>query len=252
MMLSIVVINYNSLAYTIDCINSIYLSDFTGSYEIILIDNHSTEDPCTIIKERFPNVKYFRSPNNVGFAKGNILGIDHSEGDIILLLNNDTIVQKDTIRITYNQLIKNKSVGALTCRLLYPDGKVQHNCQAFPSRKKENIEKLRLHKLMPKHKRSSFMQGFYWDYTKAGRPDWIWGTYFIFPREILNKLPNGQLNDEFFMYIEDMQWCWDIRKAGYEVYYTPEASIIHFGGGSGGAKSNLMEENFQKFLRKNY
>ena len=250
--LSIILINYNSYPYTEKCLESIEQSVVTGRVEIIVVDNASEKDPRADIEKKFPSVKYIRSEVNVGFAKGNNLGILHATGTCILLLNNDTLLQVNTLQVTYDALLNAENIGALTCQLQYPDGKLQHNCQSFPSNRKKNIEKFRLHKLLSRKKRGAYMQGFYWDYTKSGYPEWIWGTYFMFKKEILQKLPGHQLNDEYFMYIEDMQWCWDIRKAGYTIFYTPDTFVTHFGGGSGGAKAQLMEDNLRLFIKKNY
>lgn len=248
--ISIIIINYNSFDYTNNCIRSIYEASMMVDFEIILVDNNSVEDPGPKVEQLYPKVKYYRLDKNIGFAKGNNLGISYATGKVILLLNNDTIVMKDSVQVCYNLLMENSRIGALSCQLRYPDGKIQHNCQSFPSKKKENIEKFRLHKLLNRKKRSDYMQGFYWNYNQAGNPDWIWGTFFMFRRELLDKLPNKKLDDDYFMYFEDMQWCWDIRNAGYEISYSPKTYITHFGGGSGGDKKHLMDESLKMYQNK--
>lgn len=249
--LSIILVNFNSLDYTLNCIQSIYDSNLSINFEIVLIDNASDNNPQGIVLEKFPAIRYYKNDENLGFSKANNQGINYAVGNVILLLNNDTIVNKDAIERSYFKVVKNNTVGALSCQLRYPNGEIQHNCQSFPSIYKKWIEKFRLHKLISKKYRSKLLQGFYWDYEHDGLPDWIWGTFFMFRKDITHKLPNNKLNDEYFMYMEDMHWCWDIRKAGYDVYYLSSSYIVHFGGGSGANKQILMRESMEIFEKRN-
>lgn len=246
--ISIILINYNSIQYTQACLESILSSQGHLNYEVILVDNASEQfDPTSLPQDS--RIQIVTSDKNLGFAKGNNLGIASAKGTYILLLNNDTIVNESSIVPVLNQLKSDPSIGAITCQLRYPDGKVQHNCQPFPNFLKRTSERLRIHKLFSGSFRSKWMQGFYFDYNQPGEPDWIWGTYFMFHRQTLNQLPSKKLNDDYFMYMEDAQWCLDMRKAGFRIVYSPKSYIVHFGGGSNGAKSELMINSEQLFLK---
>lgn len=249
-MVSIIIVNYQSAEYTIGCIKSIFTYSKGVNFEIVLVDNSDQRTELSDLLNTYPSIQYIKTHENLGFAGGNNVGIANSKGDFILLINNDTLVNEDSISIPLSILREHKEVGVVTCQLRYPDGRIQHNCQSFPSSRKKWIERLRLHKFMSSEKRSSYMQGFYFDYAKPGNPDWVWGTFFMFRREILGYLPGNRLNQDYFMYLEDMQWCWDIRKLGYEIHYTPESYIIHFGGGSGADMKYWLTKSMQIFNNK--
>jgi GT2 family glycosyltransferase len=200
---SIVIINYNTFHLTMDCIQSIY-SIATGlHYEIILVDNNSSDFDVLNFKTRFPQAKLIQSPTNVGFAKGTNLGISVANGEYILLLNSDTLLKNDVPKILHSFLVLHPRVAAVSGRLEYPDGKVQHNCQRFPSIKYQLFELLRLQKLLPKKWGGRILFGSFFDYESVAYPDWIWGTCFMFRKKLLDELPNSKLADDFFMYGED-------------------------------------------------
>ena len=251
-MISIIIINFNTFELTCKCIRSVISHTLKLHFEIIIVDNASKECAPEKFKEIFPSIILVKSEINLGFAKGNNLGIQQSKGNVILLLNSDTELTEDSISICYNELMKFEKAGAITCKLLNADNSVQHNCQSFPSAIKIMFEKIRIHKLFSNQFRSDYLQGFYWNYDKAGFPDWIWGTFFMFKKSVLKKLPEGKLNDDYFMYIEDIKWSFDFRKTGLKMFYTPETAIIHHSGGSGGKKSDMILKNYQQFLDNNY
>jgi GT2 family glycosyltransferase len=217
-----------------------------------VVDNASTVHDAGELKEQFPSIHLIKSKVNVGFAGGNNLGIKEAKGRYILLLNSDTVLINDAIALTYTYMEENKNVGVVSAQLQYPDGKIQSVCQRFPSVKYSAIELLRLQKLMPADKRGSLLLGAFFDHKATAQCDWVWGAFFFFRSEILQKLPGEKLNEDYFMYIEDMQWCMDIRRLGYDVHYYPGAKVTHYMGGSSGSKNELMQKNTDDFLRKNY
>ncbi len=250
--LSIIIINYNTFDLTSQCISAVYENLKQDNFEIILVDNASVECNPDLFLEKFPTIHLIKSEVNVGFSKGNNLGIKAAKYDTILLLNSDAFLTDNATWEAVEYLQKNKNVAVITGQLQYPDGRVQHNCQPFPSFFKKLTEKLRIHKLFSKSTKSSYWQGFYFDYAKKGNPDWVWGAYFMFRKEKLEKLAHQQLNDGFFMYGEDMLWCFEFRKLGYEVIYLPQIRIIHLLGGSSGKAQEWINENYRQFLKKNY
>ena len=235
--------------YTVPCIASILETQHGFSYEIILVDNASTDFDRTQLPQD-ERLHLIESAENLGFSKGNNLGIQHARGSFILLLNNDTLVNANSILPVLEQFRKRSDIGAMTCQLRYPDGTIQHNCQPFPNFWKAWAEKTRLHKLFSSRFRSRWLQGFYFNYNEPGEPDWIWGTYFLFRKETLSQLPGNKLNDDYFMYMEDAQWCLDIRRIQLKIAYTPVSYIIHFGGGSNtGKRSEQLEKSMIRFQK---
>jgi GT2 family glycosyltransferase len=252
MNVSIVIVHYNTPELTRNCIQSVLEKTNAVSYEIIVVDNASTVHDVGELKEEFPSIHLIKSKVNLGFARGNNLGIKEAKGKYILLLNSDTVLINDAISLAYAYMEEHKTVGVISAQLQYPDGRIQSVCQRFPSIKYSAIELLRLQKLMPAEKKGRVLLGAFFDHKATVQCDWVWGAFFFFRSEVLEKLPDGKLNEDYFMYIEDMQWCMDIRRLGYEVHYFPDAKLIHYMGGSSGSKNELMQKNTDDFLKKNY
>jgi GT2 family glycosyltransferase len=230
---SVIILNYNTFSLTCDCINS--LINFTGgiSYEIILVDNASTECDPVIFLDKFPGLKLIRSAKNVGFAKGNNLGIEQASGDYILLLNSDTFLKEDSISKAVQCLKMHKEVGVIGCRMIYPDGTIQYTARKFRSISWELLDLFRfILYLLPYKKRSRLMLGKYFRHDEPVFCDWLNGAFFLFPKKIVSELPNGKLDDRFFMYGEDQLWCEHFSNLGYKNMFYPGTTIIHINSGS--------------------
>ena len=254
---SIIIINYNTFQLTSEAVESIVRHTQGVSYEIIVVDNASTECDPGLFEERFPSIKLVRNPDNSGFAKGNNLGIRHAIGDTILLFNSDAACLNDAITLTYQALQVEKDLGLTTARLEYPDGRVQHSCGRFPSIKLQMIELLRLQKVMSAEQRAHILQGAFFTYDKPLYPDWVWGTYYHLKREVIEKMPGQQLADDFFMYAEDLQWSYTVRKLGYSIKYVPEARVMHHFSQSTKKEKrlnqgNMILQNEDIFLNREY
>ena len=252
MEVSVVIINYNTFALTSACIESIIKKTSGLTYEIILVDNNSSETDAERFLAHFPRVILIKSPTNVGFAKGCNLGIDAAVGKYVLLLNSDTVLENNAIEIGKKFLDQHPAVAVATSILLYPDGKVQSNCQRFPSLKSNLFELLRLQKFLPKKWGGKILFGPFFNYDEIAYPDWVWGTFFMFERDKLKFLPHHKLADDFFMYVEDMQWCMDFSLLGYRIAFLPQARVVHYMGQSNGNKSPLIKNNTDAFMKKYY
>ncbi len=249
MKLSVIIINYNTYNLTCKCIQSV-LNKTTGiSFEVILVDNASTECNPHLFKEKFPQIELINSNRNLGFAKGNNLGIKHAKGKYILLLNSDVQLLNNGLKLGAEYLRRYPNIGVITGQLQYPDGKIQSNCQRFPSVKLLLLEKLRFHKLLPKKIRAKVFLGAYFNHSYPMSADWVWGTFFMFKRKILDSFPEKKLHDIFFMYIEDMQWCYFIKKTlKKKIFFYPKIKLRHTMGGSAGNKTELLERNLKSFI----
>jgi GT2 family glycosyltransferase len=230
---SVIIINYNTFALTSDCIRSVIAQTRETEYEIILVDNASTEvDPDDFLRE-FPAVKLVKSEQNGGFAYGNNLGIQHAAGDWLLLLNSDTILQEDSISKAVQYIRQNKDTGVLGCRMIYPDGKIQYTARRFRSISWEILDLFRfIPLLMPYKKRARLMLGKYFHHDKDTSCDWVNGAFFLFPRELVQRLPGQKLDDRFFMYGEDQLWCEQIKNLGHSIRFYSGTTIIHINSGS--------------------
>jgi GT2 family glycosyltransferase len=257
MQVSVIIINYNTFQLTSEAVESIIQYTKGVSYEIIVVDNASTECDPGLFEQRFPSIKLVRNPDNSGFAKGNNLGIQHASGNTILLFNSDAACLNDAISLTYQALQAEKNLGLTTARLEYPDGRVQHSCGRFPSISLQMIELLRLQKVMSAEQRANILQGAFFTYDKPLYPDWVWGTYYHLKREVIEQMPGQQLADDFFMYAEDLQWSYTVRKLGYTIKYVPEARVMHHFSQSTKKEKrlnqgNMILQNEDIFLNREY
>ena len=232
-MVSIIVINYNTFDFTVACIRSIQFFTKAVPYEIILVDNASTEKNPDEFLQIFPNIRLIKSTVNSGFSKGNNLGIDYATGNIILLLNSDTYLIEDAISKAMLFLAAHPEIGVLSVSLKYPDGRPQHYTRRFRSITNELLDMLRpLLYLLPYRRRARMMLNQYYNGDFDVAADWIGGAFFMFPAKVLQQLPGGRLDERYFMYGEDQLWCYQIAQVGYKCYNYSGTSVVHIEGGS--------------------
>jgi GT2 family glycosyltransferase len=247
MLVSVIIVNYNTFQITCNCIESVLRLTHKVTYEIILVDNASPNDNPADFLVKFPGIKLIKSKENGGFAKGNNLGIQAASGDIILLLNSDTILTEDSISIAALKLQQLPDVGALSIRLVYEDGKLQHTARRFRSIKNELLDILRpFLLLMPYKKRAALMLNQYFRGDHNTYADWVSGAFMMFRKELLSKLPGNKLDERFFMYGEDQLWCYQFYELGYRSYYLADTTVIHIHNASTAPSKQL--QLLKKFL----
>jgi GT2 family glycosyltransferase len=232
MQLSIIIINYNTFQLTCNCIASLYAQVKDIDFEIILVDNASVECDPQLFKQKFPGIELIVSKENTGFTGGNNMGVAAAKGEYLLLLNSDTEFLNNAAKICLDYLIANPKTGMTTCQLIYPDGRIQENCRRFRTIGWELLEVFPLYKLLPKKKREALMLHHYFDHQSPMNCDWVWGAFMLFHRNIIQQLPQQKLSDDFFMYCEDVLWCWDFKQLGYDIWFLPEAKVMHVHKGS--------------------
>ena len=184
MQLSIIIINYNTFQLTCNCIRSIKEKVYDLDYEIILVDNDSSERDPNLFSQNFPDIKLIISAENTGFAGGNNIGISRAKGDYILLLNSDTELLNNAPKICYDHMMQHPDVGITTAQLTYPDGRIQHNCRRFRTIGWELLQIFPLFFFLPKKKREALMLHHYFDHKRMMNCDWVWGTFMLFPKKI--------------------------------------------------------------------
>lgn len=236
---SVVIINYHTFALTCDCIRSVVEKTKSIAYEIVLIDNGSNDEESMQFRSLFPDIIYVKAETNLGFSKGNNLGISHSSGEYILLLNSDTVLLNDAVFLAVSFFKKDPAVGVVSGQLVYPDGKPQAVAGRFPLLSRVLKDIFRITRSYDTSRRAEYFLGTEWDYNQSVEADWVWGAFFMFKRDDLKSFPGNKLHDEFFMYFEDVQWCFHfVRVLKRKVIYTPDPKAIHFIGGS----SNIASE----------
>ncbi len=231
MTLSVIIVSYNVSKHLKQCISSIYKSDIKNKIKIIIIDNHSYDDTSKMIKSHFPDIKYIQNNKNLGFSKAVNKGFKYVETDYICLLNPDTIVSDDTFRILMNYLECNTHVGIVGPKILNANGSLQLSSKrSFPSLLSSVFKMLGLSKIFPNSKIYSKYNLTYLDENEMHQVDSVSGACMMFSTNVKKKI--GLFDEIFFMYSEDLDYCYRCKKNGYDVIYNPNARIMHFKGES--------------------
>lgn len=241
--LSIIILSYNTRQLTLDCVDSILKNTHDLDYEIIVVDNGSTDDSAPALKKyakTHPRVIFIEAGENLGFGKGNNLGVKHGQGEYLLFLNSDTIIFDNAIKEAYDYASSKDDLGVYSCRLLNPDKTVQPSGGHFPGLLNLFAWQLFvddipvLGTLIPSfHPQKS-------TYDQDKKLDWVTGAFMIIPRNVFEKV-NG-FDEKIFMYTEEMELTYRISKLGYKTYFRTTPSIIHLGGASGGSFLALTSE----------
>ncbi|MBK5244419.1 MAG: glycosyltransferase family 2 protein [Eubacteriaceae bacterium] len=255
--LSIIIVNYKTRELTSDCIDSIIKSNTKGlDYEIIVADNASCDGSIEAIQCQFPQVKTIVNKKNLGFSKANNLGIKTATGEYILLLNSDTIVELNTLKGAHDFIKDHQHIGALGCKILLPSGKLDAACKrSFPTPMNGVYHSLHLDDASPDSIRFGEYNLTYVDENKTCSIDCIMGAFMMVPRKVIDEV--GMLDEDYFMYGEDVDWCYRIKKAGYQVMYYPEVRIFHHKKASGIQKRNpevvaAFYDSMSIFYNKHY
>ena len=253
--LSIIIVNWNSAEYTISCVSSIDAQTKDLEFEIIVVDNASSDDSCRVILERCPSVRLVRSSQNVGFAGANNLGFQHSSGRLLLFINPDTELRGPAVNLMYACLDSSADIGVLGCLLLNSDLSVQTSCiQPFPTVVNQIADFELLRERFPRLKLWGMRPLFDTDRGKPITVDAVSGACQMVKREVFEKV--GRFSTDYFMYMEDIELCYKVGEIGERVCYLGSATVVHHGGQSSkqrGAESfsgPMMKESMLKFLRK--
>ncbi|MFD1139458.1 glycosyltransferase family 2 protein [Paenibacillus urinalis] len=255
--LSIIIVNYNTRQLTLDCIASVYESRMEYAYEIILIDNHSSDGTVEAVAEQFPEVRLIANRENTGFAKANNQGLAIANGRYSLLLNSDTVVQQDTLQtmLSFMDAPENKKVGAAGCKIILPDGSLDKACKrGFPTPSASFYYAFGISNLFPHNPKYNQYQLGHLDPDQAYPIDCLVGAFMLVRREAIEQV--GGLDETFFMYGEDIDWCYRIKQADWDIHYYPYTYIIHYKGASSRRKPAKIIYEFHRamwiFHQKHY
>jgi len=227
--LSIIIVNWNTASLLSQCLNSLKSEIRSTKFEteIIVVDNGSTDKSVEYLKKL--KIKTIFNKENLGFAKGNNLGIKQAKGEYIMLLNTDTTVELGAIQKLVEFLDQNQKYAIVGPRLLNPDKTYQSNCGWFPDLKVVFLMLFKEHFGGSKSVRFSP--------ADSQVVDWLMGAAFIARREVFDKI--GGLDEDIFMYMEEVEWFYRTKKAGFMTYFLKDAQIVHLGRGS--SKSGKKE-----------
>lgn len=232
--LSIIVVHFETPDYTSQCLHSIYANPPTAPFEILLIDNGSSDGSLGMLEEEFPSVRAIRIGENVGFARANNLGLNNARGEYVLLLNSDTRIVNGSLDRLLNRLKSNPEIGAVGPKQFDGDGKLQLSWGQFPTFISEALRQLLHYRLSIN---DQAVRGYLEEkYAGSSRVDWVSGSCLMARKKALEAI--GYLDPHFFMYFEDIDLCRRLERTGWKVHYDSDTTIVHYGGIS--ARKNIL------------
>jgi hypothetical protein len=254
--LSIIIVSYNTREVIRNCLSSIYQNPPKQPFEIIVVDNNSLDESQKVIEREFPDVILIRNSENVGFARANNQGIEVSKGEFILILNPDTVLFPGALDRMIAFMEKNPDVGAVTPKIWLDEGKTLHqSCILHPFTIENYIfaysllGRVFLHNwVLKKLWKKDIM---IWLSKDPLEVDCIAGTCIMVRREVLKNV--GLLDENFFMFFEDVDWCLRMKKMGWRLFFLPEAEIMHIAHQSTSDRISEIHHNSQVYyLRKHF
>jgi GT2 family glycosyltransferase len=250
MYLSIIIVSWNTEKLLDSCLQSIYNNPFSGEYEIWLVDNASSDGSVEMVKTKYPTVKLIENQNNPGFAGGNNQAIRLSKGKYVLLLNPDTEVKPEALNKMVSFLEGCVKAGAAGAKLVSPDGSMQHSCHPSLTLPREmwrlfHLDKLRSFGMYDMHQ---------WDKNMPRQVDVLQGAALLLRKSALDQV--GLMDEDYFMYTEEVDLCYRLKKGGWQLWWVPEAEVLHYGGQSTKLVKEKMfltlYESRLKFFRKHH
>jgi GT2 family glycosyltransferase len=238
--LSVVIPSYNTRDLMEQALRTVAEAAEGIRVQVIVVDNASRDGSADMVAEKFPAVELIRNERNLGFGGANNAAFARARGRHVLLLNSDTIVRPDTLRTMVTFMDEHPEAGAAGCRILNPDGTLQLDCRrSFPTPAAAFYKLTGLSRLFPSSHRLARYNLTYLDPEEVNEVDALSGSCMIVRSQVLEQV--GGFDEAYFMYGEDLDWCFRMREAGWKIYYTPATEIIHFRGESGRAESMRIQ-----------
>ncbi len=252
--ISIVIVSYNVRDLLENCLYSLFSALDGITHEVFVVDNDSDDATVDMVRQRFPEVELIASENNLGFARANNLALARARGNMLLLLNPDTLVQEDTITSMLGFFETHDDVGMASCKIIKPDGTLEPACRrSFPSPWVSFTKLTGLSSLFPRSKFFARYNLTYLSEEASHEVDAISGSFMMLRHQVYEDI--GGLDESYFMYGEDLDWCYRTQKAGWKLYYVHSTKIIHYGGESTKRSSIDATAEFyramQVFAKKN-
>jgi GT2 family glycosyltransferase len=226
MKLSIIIVNWNTCELLQDCLASIHRNPPEAAFEVCVVDNASTDGSPEMVRERYPQVHLISNQENPGFARANNQGIQMSNGEYVLLLNPDTYVKPGALECLVQFLEGTPKAGGVGAQLLNPDQTLQVSCYPQPTLFREfwrmfHLDVLKPYAVYPMDK---------WKLDVPREVDVLMGACLLLRRKALEQV--GWMDEDYFIYSEEVDLCTRVRKAGWKLFWQPQAEVVHYGGQS--------------------
>jgi GT2 family glycosyltransferase len=244
--LSVILVCWNNKVYLEPCLRSLYEGDLRSTFEVIVVDNGSTDGSQAMLREQFPAVRLIQNDHNVGLARACNQGIEVAQGRYPLLLNNDTLVNAPSLDAMVDFMDHHADAGAVGGRLVNPDGSFQAGYANFSTLWEELLIASQLGE--------RFWPGYpsHLDAHQVKAVGWISSACLILRREALDEV--GLLDEEYFIYGDEADLQYDLHQAGWQVYYLPHVTTVHYGGRSMNrwGRRKMVYRGKLLFYKKNY
>jgi GT2 family glycosyltransferase len=250
-LVSVLIVSYNTRDVTLDCLRALSADlcashtetapePLAASTEIWVVDNASTDGSVLAIRAAFPDVRIIENDRNIGFGAANNRALEQARGEFLLLLNSDAFPEPDTVGILVRYLREHPDVGVVGPRLLNRDGSMQESCFRFPSPRQKWVENLWVSAVFKNHP----LLGDYrrWAHDAERQVDFVSGACMMARREAYEQV--GGFDERFFLYSEETDWQRRLRDRGWQVAFTPEARVTHYGGSSGATAKARINRYF--------
>lgn len=247
MKLSVVIVSWNTADILRQCLESVFAHPPAAPFDVWVVDNASTDGTVAMVQQQFPQVNLLTNPHNVGFATANNQAMRQATGDYVLLLNPDTIVHAGALQTLVHFLDTHPQTGACGARLLNADGTLQHSCYPTPTLGRELLRMFHLDGRVRYHMEQ-------WPTDQPRPVEALLGACILARRNLVEAI--GWMDESFFMYSEEIDLCYRIARAGWQLHWVPQAEIVHLGGQSTRqVKTEMFLRLYQgklHYMRKHY
>lgn len=240
LLISVILVSYNTAQMSVEALDSLFASQGDFALEVFLVDNASKDDSVQVIKKAYPNITLIENKENVGFGRANNQVLDFAKGEYILLLNTDAFVQAETLEKTIQYMQIHPRCGVLGVKLLGRNGELQPSCRYFPTPFNLFAGRVGLHRLLPTIK---MVDDTDWNSSLTQDCDWVPGCYYLVRKSVIDQV--GLFDPLYFLYSEEVDHCYATKKAGWEVTYFADATVVHIGGESAKTDHVISQKNRQ-------
>jgi len=245
---SILIVSYNTADLTLQCLASIFDKTRDISFEVIVIDNASTDSSVERISSEFPQVKLLAEKHNLGFGKANNIGAKQADGNYLFLLNSDTILLENSIKVLkyYLDICNDPAIAVVGCKLLDIHQQPHISYGNFPSLTQEVFE-YGLSKVFRRYYKERLSPSVIDNSNQIKEVDYLMGADMFFKRSVFEKV--GGFDEDFFLYYEETELCFRLKKLGYKIIWNPATEIVHYLGASGKKEESINYWTLEQLIR---
>ncbi|PPD53040.1 MAG: glycosyl transferase [Methylotenera sp.] len=255
--ISVILVSYNTIEMTKKALNDLFASVGNLELEVFIVDNASRDNSVEVLRREYPKITLIENSKNVGFGRANNQALPFIKGRYVLLLNTDAFVEPDTLIKTKQYMDTHPRCGMVGVKLVGRDGVLQPSCRYFPTAWNIFLERTNLKKYF---KHAKLIDNMSWDHTSVRSCDWVPGCYALIRKEVIDQV--GLFDPRYFLYYEEVDHCFAAKRAGWEVAYYPDTTVVHIGGESAKHEAAISSQSRQieslqieselLFFRKNH